>query len=82
VTKEFPDLNVLMNNAGVMRAINFHDRGDDLFLDITREIDINLSGPIRMVKRFLPLVENDHVAEFKKLGRILTVNCTPEESAE
>ncbi len=55
VTKQFPGLNVLINNAGEMRKINLHNISMDL-LDITREIDINLSGPIRMVQQFLPLL--------------------------
>src|SRR6202051_2511220 len=53
VTKQFPELNVLINNAGIMRKINLNDKGGSLE-DITREIEINLSGPIRMVKQFLP----------------------------
>ncbi|MCW3086245.1 MAG: ydfG 2 [Bacteroidetes bacterium] len=53
VTKQFPELNMLINNAGEMRKINLQDASIDL-LDITREIDINLSGPIRMVQQFLP----------------------------
>jgi uncharacterized oxidoreductase len=53
VTQEFPALNMLINNAGIMRKINFHGGAADL-IGLTREIDINLSGPIRMVKQFLP----------------------------
>src|SRR5438876_6376683 len=53
VTKQFPELNFLINNAGIMREINVHDKAGSLE-DITREIEINLSGPIRMVKQFLP----------------------------
>src|SRR6202795_4857917 len=53
VTKQFPALNILINNAGIMRKINVHDKAGSLE-DITREIEINLSGPIRMVKQFLP----------------------------
>ena len=53
VTKEFPELNMLVNNAGIMRDINLHDADGNLE-DITREIEINLEGPIRMVKKFLP----------------------------
>src|SRR3984957_10293940 len=53
VTKQFPELNILINNAGIMREINVHDEARSLE-DITREIEINLSGPIRMVKQFLP----------------------------
>lgn len=43
VAHDFPALNMLMNNAGVMRSINFHKDGDDLD-DLTSEIDINLKG--------------------------------------
>src|SRR5882757_6789140 len=53
VTKQFPELNILINNAGIMRKINVHDKAGSLE-DITREIEVNLSGPIRMVKQFLP----------------------------
>jgi uncharacterized oxidoreductase len=53
VTTEFPELNILINNAGIMLKINVHDKAGSLE-DITREIEINLSGPIRMVKQFLP----------------------------
>src|SRR3989442_12711206 len=53
VTKQFPELNILINNAGIMREINVHDKAGSLE-DIPREIEINLSGPIRMVKQFLP----------------------------
>jgi len=53
VTKDFPDLNVLINNAGIMRKINLQDK--DINLEkITQEIEINLMGPIRMVIQFLP----------------------------
>jgi uncharacterized oxidoreductase len=53
VTKEFPDLNIIINNAGIMRTINVHDKQGSLE-DVTQEIETNLSGPIRMVKQFLP----------------------------
>jgi len=53
VISQFPDLNILINNAGEMRKISLHDSSIDLH-DITREIDINLMGPIRMVQQFLP----------------------------
>jgi uncharacterized oxidoreductase len=53
VTQAFPDLNMLINNAGIMRKINLQAGTADLE-EMTREIDINLSGCIRMVMQFLP----------------------------
>lgn len=52
VTEKFPGLNMLINNAGEMRKIALQDEHD--LYDITREIEINLMGPIRMVQEFLP----------------------------
>ena len=48
----FPALDVLINNAGIMRNLNMNN--DRTLEDVTREIDINLSGTIRMVQQFLP----------------------------
>jgi uncharacterized oxidoreductase len=50
---EYPALNVLINNAGIMREINFHEESSSLE-ELTREIEINLMGPIRLAKAFLP----------------------------
>ncbi|PBQ31006.1 short-chain dehydrogenase [Sphingobacteriaceae bacterium] len=56
VTKQFPALSILINNAGEMRRINLHDPANDIH-NITREIEINLSGPIRMIQHFLPFLK-------------------------
>jgi len=52
VMQQFPDLNILINNAGEMRKISLQQKQD--LNDITREVEINLMGPIRMVQAFLP----------------------------
>jgi len=52
VTKQFPELNVLINNAGIMRKLNLNDTFMDMD-NINQEIQINLSGPVRMVNQFL-----------------------------
>ncbi len=51
VTAQFPSLNLLINNAGELRKLNLQDSE---VADITREVDINLAGPIHMVQQFLP----------------------------
>ncbi len=53
VTHQFPELNILINNAGEMRLIDMQDTSNSLE-NITREIDINLSGTIHMAYQFLP----------------------------
>lgn len=61
VTKKFPELNILINNAGVMRTLNIHNEPGDT-TDFTREIDTNLKGPIHMVKQFLPHLKTKSTA--------------------
>jgi len=52
VLAQFPSLDTLINNAGIMRNLKLdQDRG---LVDLTREIEIDLCGPIRMVQTFLP----------------------------
>jgi uncharacterized oxidoreductase len=52
VTSRFPKLDTLINNAGIMRNLNLNQPRD--LRDVTREIEINFSGPVRMVQQFLP----------------------------
>jgi uncharacterized oxidoreductase len=56
VIGRFPDVNVLINNAGIMRNLDLQDSSLDL-ADIVREIETNLSGPVRMVQQFLPTLK-------------------------
>lgn len=53
VTAHFPNLNIIINNAGLMRLIDLQDASLDLE-NINREIATNLSGTIQMVHQFLP----------------------------
>ena len=52
VVARFPALDTLINNAGIMRNIRLD--GERSLQDVTREIEVNLSGPVRMVQQFLP----------------------------
>ena len=52
VLARFPKLDTLINNAGVMRNLKLDGNQD--VVDVTREITINLSGPIQMILQFLP----------------------------
>jgi uncharacterized oxidoreductase len=52
VVEKFPALDTLINNAGIQRVQKFN-LGQGLE-DITREIEICFSGPVRMITQFLP----------------------------
>jgi uncharacterized oxidoreductase len=53
VAARFPTLNVLVNNAGIMRAENLLDQPADL-ADAEATIATNLLGPIRLTAALLP----------------------------
>ncbi len=53
VTSRFPLLNIIINNAGMMRLIDLQDQALDLE-NINREVATNLTGTIQMVHQFLP----------------------------
>lgn len=55
VTNEFPGFNVLVNNAGVYHEYSFLDSADHA-VRIDEELQTNLSAPIQLVERLLPLL--------------------------
>lgn len=56
VLARFPTLDVLVNNAGVMRNLPLRQPRE--LADLTREIDINLKGPLQMIQQFLPHLQS------------------------
>jgi short-subunit dehydrogenase involved in D-alanine esterification of teichoic acids len=64
--RDFPSLNVLINNAGILQKINLHKSASNLG---GLEIEINLNGPIMMAVQFLP--------QLKMLKRAAIVNVSP-----
>ena len=59
VTRNFPQLNLLINNAGILQTLNLRDRNLST-ADLTREIDINLKGTMLMNHTFLPLLQHNN----------------------
>jgi uncharacterized oxidoreductase len=53
IAGEFPTLNVLVNNAGIMRPENLKTRSQDL-IDAEAMVATNLLGPIRLTAELLP----------------------------
>jgi uncharacterized oxidoreductase len=56
VAKDFPSLNVVVNNAGIMRPENLQAEQVDL-ADAEATITTNLLGPIRLTAALLPLLK-------------------------
>ena len=55
IMKEFPNLNVLVNNAGIQQRINLVNQDKEQDWDYYRqEIAINLEAPIHLSKLFIP----------------------------
>jgi uncharacterized oxidoreductase len=66
VVAELPALDVLVNNAGIMRNLDLTEPRD--LADVTREVDILLRGPIQMTQQLLP--------QLRSRGDALIVNVT------
>lgn len=60
-TRAFPNLNVLINNAGIGLKLNLNDASLSPG-DLEKEIKTNLVGPIQMVKQFLPQLKHQKAA--------------------
>jgi uncharacterized oxidoreductase len=58
VTKEFPSLNIIINNAGIQRDIDFNKGMEDL-LSGENEISINLEAPIYITAMFIKHLEHN-----------------------
>jgi uncharacterized oxidoreductase len=54
-TREFPDLNVLVNNAGIQQRIPLRDAPD--WEAMRRELVINLEAPLHLSALFIPHLE-------------------------
>lgn len=53
VTAQYPELNIIINNAGLMRLIDLQDNSLSIE-NINYEVATNLTGTIQMVHQFLP----------------------------
>jgi uncharacterized oxidoreductase len=55
VSEQYPNLNVLINNAGIMRRENLSAQPEDL-ADAEAIVNTNLLGPIRLTAALMPLL--------------------------
>jgi uncharacterized oxidoreductase len=67
IAQQFPTLNVLINNAGIMKPEDLHDPNAD-FEVVEATIETNLIAPLRLTAALLP--------HFKKQSRSAIINVT------
>jgi uncharacterized oxidoreductase len=72
ITDQFPALNVLINNAGIMRAEKLLEQPDDL-ADAEAIVATNLLGPIRLTAALLPHLQKQPSATIINVSSGLAV---------
>lgn len=70
--KDFPSINILINNAGVMRVTKFYNPNEDL-ASLTQEITTNLNGPIWMSHQFIPHLKKQKEAAILNVTSLLGI---------
>lgn len=60
ISYEFPDLNILINNAGLANRIDLQE--ETSYEKLTEEMNINFNGSVYMTSQFLPLLKKQKIA--------------------
>ena len=55
---KYKNLNIIINNAGIMHTMNLLDHNSDV--DIAEEIDINVKGTLWLTDKLLPLLKENN----------------------
>ncbi|WP_295121364.1 SDR family oxidoreductase [uncultured Chitinophaga sp.] len=83
VTQQFPDLNIIINNAGLMRLMDLQDTTFDLE-NVSLEVATNLTGTIQMAYQFLPHLLTKKSAAIVNISSgiaFMAYSCAPVYSA-
>jgi uncharacterized oxidoreductase len=59
IKSEFPEVNILVNNAGIQRRLRFAEYEED-WSQTHQEIMVNLEAPIHLSALFIPLLRNQY----------------------
>jgi uncharacterized oxidoreductase len=70
VKEKYPNLNIVVNNAGILQAYRTEDT-KTLLSNIDRELATNLSGPIKLTSLLLPLLKTKERAAVVNVSSIL-----------
>ncbi|KAK1624047.1 short-chain dehydrogenase [Colletotrichum phormii] len=70
ITKDHPELDCLVNNAGVQRPLEIL-KDDDFLLKADQEIDINIRGPMHLALGLLPHLQTKESALIINVSSVL-----------
>ncbi|KAI9150341.1 putative oxidoreductase DltE 3 [Paramyrothecium foliicola] len=70
ITKEHPELDCIVNNAGVQRPIEVL-KNDDFLSKADQEIDINIRGPMHLTLNLLPHLQSKPAAVIMNVSSVL-----------
>lgn len=71
VAARHPDLDLVINNAGIQRLVDFAGDGPISGEDLEAEIDINLKGLVHVTHAFLPLLMRQPAARLVQVSSAL-----------
>ncbi|THZ81476.1 short-chain dehydrogenase, partial [Aureobasidium pullulans] len=72
ITQEHPELDCLVNNAGVQRPLNVNDMSAEEFLEkADAEVNINVRGPMHLAVGFLPHFKSKKSAVIMNVSSVL-----------
>ncbi|KAF1923082.1 uncharacterized protein M421DRAFT_104670 [Didymella exigua CBS 183.55] len=72
ITKEYPDLDCLVNNAGVQRPLDLNKMDATEFLQkADQEVDINIRGPMHLALTLLPHLKSKPNALIVNISSVL-----------
>lgn len=71
IAARHPDLNLVINNAGIQKLIDFAADGPLPAVELEAEIDTNLTGLIHVTNAFLPLLKRQPAARLVQVSSAL-----------
>ena len=77
VTTDHPDVDCLINNAGVQRPFQFPGAGEDYPFDLSKadaELDTNIRGPMHLIIHLLPHFQKQQQAVIMNVSSVLGYN--------
>ena len=76
IIEKFPKLNILINNAGIMKIFNLNNPHNNLN-NLTNEITTNLNGPIWMTQQFISHLKTQKNAAIMNVTSLVGITPLP-----